>query len=92
MSYTSKRNYLQFEYSINESSLVRVVSVTNLGVTIKSNLSFDIHIKRIIGDAFRNLGFVMRQGSDFSNIDDFKNFIYRVYSIEVRTCCSRMAS
>jgi len=76
--YTKKKNYLEFENNINESPLVRVDSITDLGVTMKSNLSFDIHIKGIISDAFRNLGFVMRQGIDFSNIDVLK-ILYTAY-------------
>ena len=68
MSYTRKTNYLKFEYKVNDSPLVRVDSITDLGVTIKSNLSFDMHINRLVSEAYRNLGFVMRLTSDFSNI------------------------
>ena len=69
MTYTRKSKYLEFKYMIDDVPLERVNFITDLGVTLQSNLTFDLHINRIIKEALRNLGFVIRLGSDFTNIN-----------------------
>ena len=76
ISFTRQLNCYKHDYTINDVTLNRVDTVTDLGVSIRSNLTFDAHINRIVNEASRNLGFIIRQGKAFTNIETFKTLYY----------------
>ena len=78
ISFTTRKSLLNFEYHINRTPLKRVETVTDLGVTIKSNMTFNEHIDRIVSEAYRNLGFITRVSKDFKSTTVFKT-LYKTY-------------
>jgi len=61
ITFSRKRNPLNFCYSLHNYKLSRVSSVRDLGVILDSSLSFREHYHSIISKANRMLGFVIRQ-------------------------------
>jgi hypothetical protein len=47
-------------YTINDEKLERVESIKDLGVIINYNMSFHVHIANIVNNAYKRLGFAMR--------------------------------
>ena len=48
----------------------------DLGVVFTSDLKFDVHIKNSISKAYRNLGFIIRQGKIFKNNSTLVNLYF----------------
>lgn len=69
LSFTRSRNPLYYQYVLEETPMQRVGEVKDLGVLLKSNLTFRDHIVSICKKAFQNLGFVMRESHVFTNIN-----------------------
>jgi hypothetical protein len=72
VTFTKKTEPLLFNYSINGTTLPRSNSVRDLGVVFDSTLSFTNHIESIVNSSFKSLGFVSRNGREFSNVDTLK--------------------
>lgn len=66
VSFTTKRNYISFDYAIEDKKIPRSNSFKDLGVTFDRELSFIPHIHNVISDASRMLGFIIRTSKDFS--------------------------
>ena len=81
MTITRKVNYVKFNYNVNGIAMNRTESVSDLGVTIKSNLTFTTHINEVINNATRNLGFVMRLGKEFSDPEVMKKTLRHICTI-----------
>ncbi|XP_043467000.1 fatty acyl-CoA reductase 1-like isoform X2 [Leptopilina heterotoma] len=60
-----RKNTFMYCYNIGRKELVRVTKLSDLGVLLCNNLSFDEHISAIISRALKCLGFVMRNASIF---------------------------
>jgi hypothetical protein len=54
------------------ATLPRSNSVQDLGVVFDSKLSFTDHIESIVNSSFKSLGFVLRNGRKFSDVDTLK--------------------
>lgn len=72
ISYTRKTNPINFDYTINNSSLARVTSIRDLGILMDSGLSFNLHIDNIVNKAFRQLGFILRVSKPFKQSHTLK--------------------
>jgi ribonucleases P/MRP protein subunit RPP40 len=59
---------ITFTYNILNQNILNVSSFTDLGVTYTSSFSFNLHIQKLIKKAFKMLGFVKSNSSNFSNI------------------------
>ena len=57
---TLKQAPILHTYHINSSSLQRLTEVGDLGITLDSNLTFSVHINRIVSKANRALGMLFR--------------------------------
>lgn len=68
-SFTRKPNPIFFNYTFLDTSISRVNSVRDLGVTFDSKLIFDTHIDNVIKKASRALGFIFRISSEFNSND-----------------------
>lgn len=77
-TYTRKPTKILFDYNFHNSSLIRVDSIKDLGVTFDSKLLFDQHVDIIVKKASRSLGFVFRMSSEFTSIKTFK-ILYCAY-------------
>lgn len=58
---------LMYDYSLQGSNLTRVTSVRDLGVTLDTQMTFNVHREMVIGKANRQLGFVKRICNEFSD-------------------------
>ncbi|XP_046685630.1 uncharacterized protein LOC124371344 [Homalodisca vitripennis] len=63
-------------YSIRGHALHRNLSVKDLGVTLSSNLSWELHIRNICNKAARNLGLILRLTKPFNDIYSLKILYY----------------
>ena len=66
ITFTNKPRPLQFSYYLGDNELERVSDVVDLGVSVATDLSYDIHIENQCKKAARMLGFVRRASRDFS--------------------------
>ena len=60
LTFTNKRQYIEFNYCLKDSELTRPPTFRDLGVTFDSKLSFNSHINTITKECFKTLGFIMR--------------------------------
>lgn len=72
MSFTRKFQPTLFPYHIGKSVLNRSETTRDLGITFDTKLSFGPHITSTVSSAFKTLGFVIRNGKNFTNIDTLK--------------------
>lgn len=71
LRFTRKKTVLDCTYSINGTPLDNRETITDLGVTFSSSLSFTDHIRRIQSSALKSLGLI-RHDTDFKNPPTFK--------------------
>lgn len=72
VTYSRKRNLVQFDYVLKTSVLKRDKFIRDLGVIHDSKLIFDSHVNNIISKASKALGFVMRNSGDFRQAKSLK--------------------
>lgn len=72
MTFTKKVNPILFKYNIDGTILVRPEVIRDLGVVFDPKLTFTPHVQFIIECALRSLGFVLRNGREFSDIETLK--------------------
>ena len=60
VTFTRKRNKIHFFYNIQGSVLKNINSITDLGIIVESNLSWDLHVKSVVKKAFNVLWFLKR--------------------------------
>lgn len=63
----SKKEPVNFEYTIGGELLNRVEVIKDLGVTYECDLNFSSHIMHITNKASKNLYFLLRFGTEFRN-------------------------
>lgn len=71
ITFTKKRLPSIFDYTLCGSKLHRVQKITDLGVTLDSKLTLDIHVDNICSKAYKMYGFVMRSGNEFRRPSTF---------------------
>lgn len=81
MTFHRKSNPVNFNYCLNDILLNRVIQIKDLGVTFDHSLTFHQHIADLAKDAYRRLGFVLRNCKDFENTQVLKT----LYSSLVRS-------
>lgn len=69
ITFSRKKLRLNYDYKVNKSSLKKVNCSNDLGVTIDSQLRFNIHLDTVINNANRRCGFIKRQTNELANID-----------------------
>lgn len=67
ITFSRRRSPLVYSYSINNIAITRVNFVKDLGVFLDQKLAFSDHISFITDRAYKNLGFVMRVSSNFTD-------------------------
>ena len=60
MQLTKKHNKIQTSYTLEGTVLENVESIKYLGVTITSDLKWNLHIRHVCSKANRTLGFLRR--------------------------------
>lgn len=71
ISFTRNRTKIIFKYSINNVDIKRKESVRDLGVTLDSKLTFELHINNIVTKATQMLGFILRTSKLLYYLDTF---------------------
>lgn len=67
MSYTRKFTPIEYQYSIENTTLARTQVIKDLSVLFDIKLIFKQHIRETYSSAIRMLGFVIRNTHDFDN-------------------------
>lgn len=78
VSYTKKKELLSFDYNINGAVISRVDSVRDLGIIFDEKLSFVPYVQSVINSAIKSLGFVLRNGREFCDVETLK-LLYITY-------------
>lgn len=68
LSYTRASSPRHHQYNMEGEPLQRVTEVKDLGIRFVSELHFRKHIMDVCKKAYRNLGFILRQANQFTNI------------------------
>lgn len=87
VSLTRKKIPTKFQYQINGIQITKVDSIKDLGVTIDEKLSFSEHVDKIVGKAYKSLGFILRVCRPFSDISCLK-VLYYSYVRSILEYCS----
>lgn len=69
MTYSRKKNILNFDYLINLYSINRPEFIQDLGVTFDKHLNFKQHVITVTNRASKVLGFIMRSSKEFSKTE-----------------------
>lgn len=69
ITFTRSKNARMFEYSVSNTPLPRATEIKDLGIILDSGLTFKPHIDKIIKASYRTLGFIMRNGKSFRNME-----------------------
>ena len=67
MTFARVQSPTLFDYRVGNSRVVRPEYVDDLGVRFDCQMTFVPHISHVVGAAFRRLGFIIRNSSDFRN-------------------------
>lgn len=65
ISFSRKKNDIEYPYCIDNQLLTRVSEIKDLGVILDKKLTFHSHYLQTIAKANKNLGFIMRVGYEF---------------------------
>ena len=87
ISFSRKKIPTLFDYTIDESEILRVTTVNDLGVLFDSELRFVNHVDWIVSKAFRMLGFIMRQCCEFKNVEVLKTLYFSLVRSHLDYCC-----
>jgi Reverse transcriptase (RNA-dependent DNA polymerase). len=71
MTFSRRCDQIQYEYSLNGFALQRPDLVKDLGVYFDPKLSFVKHIEIVVMNAYKSLGFIVRNMCNFMKIDTF---------------------
>lgn len=74
-------------YGIGGEALSRPDVIVDLGVTFSSHLNFDHHIYQMVNDAYRKLGFVLRNSKLFKDIDAVKLLYFAFVRSRLEYAC-----
>ena len=87
MTITNKCTQIQFDYKLNNMSLARVDTFKDLGVIFDCKLSFANHVEHICNSAFRSLGFIIRCGRDFTQVDSLRLLYFAYVRSKLEYAC-----
>ena len=72
MSFHKKRNPFEFMYAIDATPLTKCTTFKDLGVIFDPKLSFSCHINTVATESYRQLGFLIRNTKNFTDIKSLK--------------------
>jgi hypothetical protein len=87
LSFSRKRNLINFDYKINNYAINKSYSTKDLGVVLDTKLLLTEHIEHITNKAYKNLGFVLRVARPFSDLVCIK-LLYFSYVRSILEYCS----
>ena len=87
LSYSRKSQKLIYFYHINNFSLCRSDSETDLVATFDAKLDFFLHINIIIFKVYKKLGFLKHKTKDFSDLQELKVLCFSLVRANLEYCC-----
>lgn len=83
LSFTRRQEitFQYFNYNINNTTLLRVNTMKDLGVIFDSKLTFDAHINSLVKKSYITMGFIFRSLSKFRKISTYR----QLYSTYIRS-------
>lgn len=81
ITFSRKKRPIKFDYNLYNIGLKRVQEVRDLGLQLDSGLYFEPHISKVTAKAYKLLGFILRQSTDFKN----PNTLILLYNAYVRS-------
>jgi hypothetical protein len=81
LSFTRGYSSISYDYTFNNTPLLRLSTVRDLGVTFDARLSFAPHIADVAASAMKALGFLIRSTRNFASLDCIK----AIYFLFVRS-------
>lgn len=87
ISFHRKKNFLQYEYVIDGTTLSRVQTVRDLGITLDSSLTFRNHHEDVIAKARRQLGFIGKVTKEFQDPYTLKSLYVSLVRPILETGC-----
>lgn len=91
ISFTKNKTTIMHPYSLNNVTLTRETLVRDLGVLLDDKFHLDAHISRIVNNAFRMYGFVMRSAVEFVRPYTYL-YLYKSLIRSQLVCCCGMES
>lgn len=85
-SFTHKTQPILFNYNLNATALKRCNSVKDLGVIMDDKFSFSNHINQMVNTAYKTLGFVIRNSSNFNDVAALKCLYYSLVRSKLEYC------
>ncbi|KAJ8272727.1 hypothetical protein GJAV_G00092740 [Gymnothorax javanicus] len=86
ISFSTKRNHVQYNDQLNGHSLRRVTEIKDLGVTLSADLSFTIHVNNICSQAYRMLGLIKRSCKDFQSVESLQTLYVSLVRSKLEYC------
>lgn len=68
LTYSIKLHNITFQYSLDNITLTRPLTIRDLGITFDPKLSFNTHVNIISNEASKTLGFIIRNSHDFNDL------------------------
>lgn len=78
LSFTTKTSVIKYNYVLTGKYVLRSDAFCDLGVTFDAKFSFVPHINKVLSDASKSYGFIVRCTRDFNNIEVIK-ILYNSY-------------
>ncbi|CAF4755691.1 unnamed protein product [Pieris macdunnoughi] len=76
ITFTRKKNKIDFSYHINNKSVKEVDCVRDLGIWLDYKMTYNNHIDTIVDKAYKQLGVVRRVSEHFHDVDCMKVLYY----------------
>lgn len=76
LRFCRSKNRIWYDYSMDGKILKSVKTHTDLGITFDEKLTFTVHASTIANEAYRTLGFIIRNSSSFSNFNTLKTLFF----------------
>lgn len=87
ISFGKKNSTIDFNYSINNSTLERVTLISDLGVMFDSQFNFKKQVEHVTSSAYHALGFIMRSTREFTKVDSII-YLYKTLVLSKLNYCS----
>ncbi|CAH2089439.1 unnamed protein product [Euphydryas editha] len=87
VKFSRKHVVAESNYYLNGTLIKEVNSIKDLGVIFDKKLTFDDHIQYITEKASKMLGFIMRNGKEFRNLQT-KRLLYNAFVLSTLEYCA----
>jgi hypothetical protein len=87
MSYSRKKVSIENCYFIGNTPLKSVNTIKDLGIIFDTSLSFSSHIRSLLSESYKLLGFVKRNTRSFQNLEAIMKLYQTLIRSKLEYCC-----